>query len=51
MFLEEMRHFLQVLRDEEVPLCTLDDGVRALELALAALRSAAEGSLMTFERH
>ena len=50
MFLEEMWHFLQVLRGEEMPLCTLEDGVHALELALAALRSAAEGSLITFDR-
>ncbi|MBI4926597.1 MAG: Gfo/Idh/MocA family oxidoreductase [Anaerolineae bacterium] len=36
LFLDEMRHFLAVARDEVVPLCSLEDGVRALELALTA---------------
>ncbi|WP_322508779.1 Gfo/Idh/MocA family oxidoreductase [Anaerolinea sp.] len=36
MFLEEMRHFLAVVRREIQPACTLEDGVRALQLALAA---------------
>ncbi|MEJ5313542.1 MULTISPECIES: Gfo/Idh/MocA family protein [Anaerolinea] len=36
LFLEEMRHFLAVARREVVPVCTLEDGVRALQLALAA---------------
>ncbi len=37
MFLEEMRHFLAVARGEATPICTLEDGVRALELVLKAL--------------
>jgi predicted dehydrogenase len=36
MFLDQMRHFLAVCRGEAEPLCTLQDGVRALELALKA---------------
>lgn len=36
MFLDQTRHFLQVVRREAAPLCTLEDGVRALVLALAA---------------
>ena len=36
LFLDEMRHFLAVARGEEEPVCTLEDGVRALELALSA---------------
>lgn len=43
LFIEEMRHFLAVARGEEQPVCTLEDGARALELALAVHRSAAEG--------
>jgi predicted dehydrogenase len=43
MFLDEMRHFLACLEGRETPLCTLEDGRAALEIALAALRSAAEG--------
>jgi predicted dehydrogenase len=36
MFLDQMRHFLAVCRGEAKPLCTLEDGLRALELALQA---------------
>lgn len=38
MFLDQMRHFLAVCRGEAEPLCTLDDGMRALENALAVHR-------------
>jgi predicted dehydrogenase len=43
MFLEEMRHFRQVVREEAEPACTLEDGVAALQIALAARRSAGVG--------
>jgi predicted dehydrogenase len=46
MFLEEMRHFLSVLRGEAVPACTLDDGQRALEIALAVHSSARNRQLV-----
>lgn len=36
LFLAQMRHFLDVARGQAEPVCTLADGVRALELALAA---------------
>ncbi|PWH14295.1 MAG: gfo/Idh/MocA family oxidoreductase [Anaerolineae bacterium] len=36
LFLAQTRHFLQVAAGEAEPLCTLHDGIRALELALAA---------------
>jgi predicted dehydrogenase len=36
MFLDELRHFREVLKDVAEPLCTLHDGVMALRLALAA---------------
>lgn len=39
MFLAEMRHFLAIVRGEERPACTLEDGRKALELALAAHES------------
>jgi predicted dehydrogenase len=35
MFLDEMRHFLAVIRGETQPICSLFDGQRALEVALA----------------
>ncbi len=37
MFLDEMRHFLDVVNGKEEPVCTLEDGIRALELALQIL--------------
>lgn len=36
MFLDELRHFLDVLHGEADPICTLQDGIHALHLALAA---------------
>ena len=36
LFLDQTRHFLAVVRGQVQPVCTLQDGVRALELALAA---------------
>jgi predicted dehydrogenase len=43
MFLDEMRHFLQVMEGKAEPMCTLEDGVKALEIVLAASRSVEEG--------
>jgi predicted dehydrogenase len=43
MFVDEMRHFLACLDGTATPQCTLEDGARALEIALLALRSAHEG--------
>jgi predicted dehydrogenase len=43
MFLAELRHFLACIEGRERPACSLADGVRALEIALLALRSAEEG--------
>lgn len=40
LFLAEMRHFLAVARGSEKSVCTLQDGVRALRLALGAHESA-----------
>jgi len=48
MFLDEMQHFLGVLRDKEQPVCTLEDGVRSLELALAVHSSARQGKIVYF---
>ncbi len=36
MFLDELRHFLAVIHGEAEPACTLQDGIMALKLALAA---------------
>jgi predicted dehydrogenase len=36
LFLEQMRHFVSVVKDATEPACTLTDGRKALEIALAA---------------
>jgi predicted dehydrogenase len=46
LFLAEMRHFLEVMRGEILPKCTLLDGRKALELAQAALFSAQHGEIV-----
>ena len=46
MFLKEMRHFLDCIEGLAEPLVTLNDGIRALEIALAAKRSIAEGRII-----
>lgn len=45
LFMDEMRNFLAVARGEAEPACSLEDGLRALEIALAARESAADGQL------
>lgn len=42
MFLDEMQNFLSALIGSESPACTLTDGIRALEISLAAHRSSEE---------
>lgn len=44
LFLAQTKHFIEVVMNKATPLCTLTDGRRALEIALAALASAAQGS-------
>jgi predicted dehydrogenase len=39
LFVAQMQHFLKVASGESAPICTLEDGVRALEMALAAKNS------------
>jgi predicted dehydrogenase len=46
LFLSEMRHFLQIIRGEAVPVCSLDDGIHALDLSLAAFQSQEQGKLI-----
>ncbi|MEX2144540.1 MAG: Gfo/Idh/MocA family oxidoreductase [Anaerolineales bacterium] len=43
LFLAQMRHFIEVAKGETQPKCTLTDGRKALELALAVHASAVEG--------
>lgn len=43
MFLDEMEHLIQVAGGNQKPVCTLDDGIVALQIALAGLQSAESG--------
>ena len=42
LFVAQTRHFIEMVRGEKEPTCTLDDGTRALEMALAAKWSQAQ---------
>jgi len=46
MFLDEMKHFLACVRGDEPAGCTLEDGIRALQIALAARESANSGRIV-----
>ena len=39
LFIDEMKHFISVVQKNELPVCNLQDGKRALEMALAAHQS------------
>jgi predicted dehydrogenase len=43
LFLAQTRHFIEVARGEKEPICTLEDGIAALRLALAAYESQQTG--------
>ena len=40
LFLDEMAHFIRVVHGEELPRCSLEDGIKALRMALAVHESA-----------
>jgi predicted dehydrogenase len=50
MFVDLMRHFISVAEGKEQPICSLEDGLRALRLSLAALQSAETGQRVEMER-
>jgi predicted dehydrogenase len=50
LFRAQMRHFLELACGRAAPACTLEDGVRALELALAALQSQEQGAMIYLNR-
>jgi predicted dehydrogenase len=39
LFIAQTRHFIEIVRGEKDPICTLDDGIRVLEIALKAKSS------------
>jgi predicted dehydrogenase len=46
MFMDELTHFLAVCQGQTQPLCPLEDGERALQIILAAYRSAQNGQVI-----
>ena len=50
MFLDEVKHFLALVRGEAEPICSLEDGRVALELSLSALRSAQNTEMIKFPK-
>ncbi|MCL4531089.1 MAG: Gfo/Idh/MocA family oxidoreductase [Chloroflexi bacterium] len=50
MFIEEMKHFIAVVQKKESPVCALEDGKRALQMALAAHQSAESQKLVCLTR-
>ena len=46
MFLEQMKHFLSVVRGEVEPACTLEDGIRTMKLIRAVHESQRTGRLI-----
>lgn len=48
LFIAELEHFIQVIRREADPVCTLGDGVAALETCRAVLESAEEQRMIKF---
>lgn len=47
LFMAEMRHFIDVVQGKTEPVCNLEDGRRALQLALAVLEAAQQGTRVT----
>jgi predicted dehydrogenase len=48
LFRDQMKHFLKVVHGEEKPVCTLQDGIWALRLALAAHQASEKGEVIEF---
>jgi predicted dehydrogenase len=46
MFLDELRHFRDVLNGAAEPVCTLQDGIQALRISLGALASSQQGQII-----
>lgn len=48
LFLSQTRHFIAIAQGEYEPVCRLEDGIMALRLALAAVKSRKEGRSVSF---
>lgn len=48
LFVSQTRHFVETVRGESEPVCTLEDGIMALRLALGAVKSEKSGRVVSF---
>lgn len=48
LFVSQTRHFIEIAKGEAEPVCNLEDGIKALHLALAAKQSSMEGRTVNF---
>ncbi|MBK9600303.1 MAG: Gfo/Idh/MocA family oxidoreductase [Anaerolineales bacterium] len=48
LFIAQTKHFIDIIRGDAQPICTLTDGVRALQMALAAYESQKTERLVKF---
>jgi len=46
LFIAQMKHFIDLVQRQAAPRCSLKDGIRALELALAAQQSQLKGEII-----
>jgi len=49
LFLDQMKHFLDVVRKDGIPMCGLEDGIKALEIALGVQVSSQNGVQVRFD--
>jgi predicted dehydrogenase len=49
MFLEQMKHFVSVVRGEALPACTLDEGIRVQKLIAAIHQSSSTSGVVTLK--
>jgi predicted dehydrogenase len=49
LFLDQMKHFLAVVQEKEQPRCSLQDGIKAQQLVMAALESARTKKMVLIE--
>jgi predicted dehydrogenase len=47
LFLAQTKHFIEIVRGEAEPVCDLNDGIKALKMALAAYESQKRGSMIS----
>jgi len=50
MFMEQMKHFIAVVRAEVEPSCSLEDGIRVMKLVWAVRESQKEGKLIFMDK-